>query len=314
MPTAQEYEKLMEIAQSSKAINPVQAVDRGAITQSYYTTPTTSKNYEKNRPAYEQSDAVGDAANALMQHTANRPQDYQSQYDGQISELIQNAMNRPAFNYDYSTDENYGEYARRYDEQGREALAGALEETEQLTGGYGNSYGDKVGAQTYQRWLQNRDLAMPAYMNQAYREYAGDAAQDAQNLAMLQEQEARDYGRYRDQVGDWRNDLSFLYTQYNAMSQQEYNRYLNDQSSWEADRAYWYKKAYDEQQQRNWEKEFDAQYGQKGGGGGGRRRDAAEYIDEHGIDPSNVITDVLAEAQRKRREKYEGGTARAIYV
>lgn len=301
MPTTQDYEKLLEIAQSSRAINP-QAVDRGAITQSYYTTPTTSKNYETGRPAYTQSEAVNDAGGALMEHAAAKPQAYQSQYDGQINELIGEALNRPKFSYDYSEDANYGEYAQRYEQQGKEALEGALAQTLQQTGGYGNSYGEKVGAQTYQRWLQNMNDVYPRMQAQAYQEYAGDAMQDAQNLAMLQAEENRQYGQYRDSLADWRNDLSYLYTQFSDMSQQEYERYMNDRDAWEADRAYWYKKAYDEQQQDNWEKEFDAQYGQRGGGG---RRNPV-YVDDHSIEASNTVTDVLAKAQEERRRKYEG--------
>jgi hypothetical protein len=53
------------------------------------------------------------------------------------------------------------------------------------------------------------------------------------------------------------------------MSEAEYNRYLNDQAAWEADRAYWYQKAYDEQQQRNWKAKFDMEYGGGDGGSGG---------------------------------------------
>jgi len=56
---------------------------------------------------------------------------------------------------------------------------------------------------------------------------------------------------------------------YSDMSEQEYQRYMNDSAAWEADRAYWYQKAYDEQQQKNWEKEFNAKYGGSSGGGGG---------------------------------------------
>jgi len=97
--------------------------------------------------------------------------------------------------------------------------------------------------------------------------HEGDVLRD--NLSMLQTEDEREYGRYRDTVGDWRDDLNYLYTAYSDMSQQEYNRYMNDRAAWEADRAYWYQKAYDEQQQRNWEKEFKARYGSGGGSSGG---------------------------------------------
>jgi hypothetical protein len=306
-----------QLTQSVQPKLPVPAVDRGAITQSFYTQPTNRKTYEKNRPVYQQSAAITDAANALKTHTANKPGQYQSQYGDELKEMIQGALNRPAFHYDYSQDPYYMDMTQKYDEQGREAMENALEDTEGLSAGYGNSYGDKVGAQTYQRWLQNRDASLfPKAQAQAYQEDAGDAAQDAANIGMLQSQDTREYGRHRDTVNDWRNDLNFLYTQLGDMSQQEYQRYLNDRDAWEKDRAYWYNRIYNEQQLAlEWEK-LNAQ--SRGGGGGRKPEPETEYIKEHGIDESNQITDVLRAAQEERRKKYEGKNAgkiaKGIYV
>jgi len=329
MPNEQDWRTLLAIAQESQAAKadvpaaqpvqqnaqpkmPVPAVDRGAITESFYTKPTNRKNYEKNRPVYKQSDAIQTAANALKAHTANKPGEYQSQYQEDIGAMIQNALERKPLVYDYSQDQNYGDYIARYDEQGRETMENALADTEQLTAGYGNSYGDRVGAQTYQRWLQNRDAAMlPRMQAQAYREDQADAAQDAANIGMLQSQDTREYGRHRDTVQDWRNDLNFLYTQLGDMSKQEYQRYLNDRDAWEKDRAYWYNRIYNEQQLAlEWEK-LNAQ----GRGGGGRRQEEEPvYVDDHGIDASNTVTDVLAAAQEARRRRYESNVSRANRV
>jgi len=246
-----------------------QQIDPSKITQSYYQVPTNSGNYETGRPVYTQSQAVQDAASALKQHQQNKPGEYVSTWNDEIQSMINQALNRPKFSYDFTEDPIYQMYADKYQTQGQQAMKGAMGESAALTGGYGNSYAQTAGQQAYQNYMLGLNDIIPTLRDQAYQQYRdeGDVLRD--NLSMLQTEDEREYGRYRDTVGDWRDDLNYLYTAYSDMSQQEYNRYMNDRAAWEADRAYWYQKAYDEQQQRNWEKEFKARYGSGGGSSGG---------------------------------------------
>lgn len=246
-------------------------VDPSAITQSYYKSPLTKDNYEtQQRPVYEQSQAVKDAAAQLNAHQANKPGEYQSQYGDEIQGLIDSLLNRDKFSYDYAADPMYQQYAQQYQRGGQMAMKDAMAESAALTGGYGNSYAQQVGQQTYQRHMEDLNNVIPELRDAAYNMYQDEGNAMRDNLSMLQGQDELDYGRYRDTVSDWRSDLDMLYTMYGDMSQEEYNRYMNDQAAWEADRAYWYQKAYDDQQQENWEKEFMASYGYGGGGSGGR--------------------------------------------
>lgn len=245
------------------------AVNPAGITQSFYTTPATAENYETTRPAYAQSEAVQQAAQAYQQQMAAKPGEYQGQYGDQIQQLIDQALNRKAFTYDYSTDPMYQMYAQEYQRGGQKAMQDAMAQGAALTGGYGNSYAQQVGQQTYQGYMENLYNQLPELRNAAYQMYEAEGNQLRDNLAMLQAQDESDYGRYRDTVTDWRADVDMLYNQYGDMSEAEYNRYLNDQAAWEADRAYWYQKAYDEQQQENWEQQFLATYGDGSTGGGG---------------------------------------------
>lgn len=257
-------------AASAGMINP------GAITQSFYQTPSTYDNYEEGRPTYSQSQAVQNAANALMQQQAAKPGEYESQWGDTIQQMINQALNRPAFSYDFSADPMYQQYAQQYQRGGQMAMDNAMAQSAALTGGYGNSYAQQVGQQTYQGYMEGLYNMLPELRNAAYQLYQDEGNTLRQNLAMLQGQDEMDYGRYRDTVTDWRSDVDMLYNMYSDMSEAEYNRYINDAAAWEADRAYWYQKAYDEQQQRNWEKEFNAKYGSGGGGGGGGGRKKQE--------------------------------------
>lgn len=252
-------------------VGTVKMPNAAQITQSYYQQPTTAENFDAQRPAYAQSQAVQDAAAAYQQHAANKPGQYQGRWDDQIQNMINNVLNQPDFSYDYSTDPLYQQYAQQYQRGGQMAMKDAIAESAALTGGYGNSYAQQVGQQTYQRYMEDLSGVIPELRNAAYAMYQDEADALRGNLSMLQGQDDRDYGRYRDTVGDWQTDLDMLYGMYNMMSEDEYNRYLNDAAAWEADRNYWYQKAYDQQQQANYEREFAMQYGDGTGGGGGSR-------------------------------------------
>ena len=245
--------------------------DPSGITQSYYKAPATSEDFDaQTRPVYEQSQAVKDAGNMLTQAQANKPGEYKSQYGDQIQGMIDNILNREKFSYDYAADPMYQQYAQQYQRGGQMAMKNAMAESAALTGGYGNSYAQQVGQQTYQQYMENLAGKIPELRDAAYNMYQAEGNAMRDNLGMLQGQDELDYGRYRDLVGDWRNDIDMLYNMYNLMSQEEYNRYLNDAAAWEQDRAYWYQQAYDALQQANWEKQFNAQYGDQTGGGGRR--------------------------------------------
>ena len=291
------------------------AVDPSAITQSYYTAPTNATNYEQGRPVYSQSQAVQDAAGALKEHQAAKPGEYQSTYNEQIQDLINEVLNRPKFTYDATVDPTYQQYAQQYQRLGKRAMDDSMSRGAALTGGYGNSYAQQAGQQAYQGYMEELAGQIPALRQQAYTEYQNEGDRLRDNLAKLQGQDDREYAMFRDLMSDWQTELNYLYTQYSDMSQQEYQRYMNDSAAWEADRAYWYQKAYDAQQQANWQAEFNARYGGKSSGGGsGSRRSSGgdgenkDYADntrgqsttaEHSIVASNTITAPLAEYRRR---------------
>lgn len=280
MNNSTDWKKLLEEQQQAgmnaeKQETRQTAADPSAITQSYYKSPTTYENFEtESRPVYEQSQAVQDAAAKLNEHQANKPGAYEGQYGDQIQGMIDSILNREKFSYDYAADPMYQQYAQQYQRGGQLAMKGAMAESAALTGGYGNSYAQQVGQQTYQQYMENLAGKIPELREAAYNMYQDEGAAMRDNLGMLQGADDRDYGRWRDAVGDWRTDLDMLHNMYSLMSETEYNRYLNDAAAWEADRAYWYQKAYDALQQANWDKEFNIKYADelnRGSGGGGSR-------------------------------------------
>ena len=161
-----------------------------------------------------------------------------------------------------------------------------------MTGGFGSSYAQNVGQQTYQGYLQQLNNVIPELQQNAYGMYVDEGNSMVTNLGLLQDMDNMDYGRYRDTVDDYYRDLQYYYNRYNDMSDREYDRYANDLNAWLADREYWYNKSQDEQAQSNWEAEFDLAKDKVSGGGGGSSgsrddyEDDGEYVNPVGYDAS----------------------------
>lgn len=122
-------------------------------------------------PVYQESDAVKNAQQQLQQQIANKPGDYQSQWQGQLDSLFQQIQNKKPFQYDINTDALYQQAAQQYIQQGQKAMMDTMGQAAALTGGYGNSYAQSVGQQTYQGYLQGLYEQMPQYAQLALDRY-----------------------------------------------------------------------------------------------------------------------------------------------
>ena len=128
--------------------------------------------------------------------------DFSSSYDEQITELYNKIVSREPFKYDPMSDSLYGQYREQYAQMGRMAMRDSMGKAAALTGGYGNSYAQKVGQQEYDEYLQKLGEVMPELYAAAYQRYKdqGDALESQyQRLTKLERDE---YERYRDQVED----------------------------------------------------------------------------------------------------------------
>ena len=268
----------------------------GSISGSSSSHKTTSDwlaDYEGNRPTYTPSDDLEDLLGKLEDFEANRPGDYNSQYRDQIDDLLNSILNREDFQYDFSKDPLYQQYKDQYTQNGRVAMQDAMGQAAAMTGGFGSSYAQNVGQQTYQGYLQQLNNVIPELQQNAYGMYVDEGNNMVTNLGLLQDMDNMDYGRYRDTVDDYYRDLQYYYNRYNDMSDREYDRYANDLNAWLQDRNYWYNKSQDEQAQSNWEAEFDLAKNKVSGGGGGGRggsrddyEDDGEYVNPVGYDAS----------------------------
>ena len=154
------------------------------------------------------------AGAALAEHEANPPKPYQSKYGTQIQSLLDNLLNRESFNYDAAADPLYQQYAEQYNRGGQMAMKNAMAQSAALTGGYGNSYAQQVGQQAYQGYMQELSGMIPQLQQAAYDMYRDEGDTMRGNLGMLQGMDDTDYGRYRDEVGDYWTMMDYLYGKY----------------------------------------------------------------------------------------------------
>lgn len=252
--------------------------------------------YEKKE--YVESDAVRQAKANLEAQQAMKPGAYQSQWQQGLNDIMNKIQNRDKFTYDLNGDALYQQYKDRYIQQGQQAMMDTMGQAAALTGGYGNSYAQTVGQQTYQGYLQGLNDKVPELYQLALGKYQMEGDELMNKYGLLADQEQRDYGRYRDTVADFQNDLNMLQGIYESERGFDYGKYSDDRNfgynQYVDDRNYEYQLGRDQisdqqwmdaflyQQERDkvadeqWLKEFeeaqrqyDQNYAKSSGGGGG---------------------------------------------
>lgn len=210
---------------------------------------------------YQESDTVTQAQDALNAQLAQKPGAYQSQWQSQLDEVINKIMNREKFSYDLNGDALYQQYKDKYIKQGKMAMGDAIGQASAMTGGYGNSYAQSVGQQAYQAQLENLNDVVPELYQMAYDKY-NQEGQDLYNQAsLLGSQEERDYGRYRDSVGDWQTERDYLAGRYDSEREYDYSKYNNEREfaygQYADDKTYAYNEYRNAIADEQWKAEFD---------------------------------------------------------
>lgn len=209
---------------------------------------------------YTPGSAVQQAQAYLNQVQSRRPGEYQSQWDGELTELYNRIANRKPFSYDIGTDPVYQQYREQYQRQGRLAMQDTMGQAAALTGGYGSTYGEQVGQQAYNAYLQNLNDVVPDLYNAAYNRYRDEGTDLYNQYGLLSDRENQAYSRYRDTVNDYYSDLSDARSAYDSAYSRDYNQ-------WSDQLSYWSQKAANENSA--YLQQLAAQSRASGGSGGG---------------------------------------------
>lgn len=205
--------------------------------------------YEKKK--WEESDELKKQQQALEAYKANKPVDYSSPNKILSDEALKNWQNYKPFEYDVNTDALFKQYRNNYMTQGKLAMQDAMGQAAALTGGYGSSFGQNVGQQAYQGYLQKLNEVVPQLQEGAYNRYLQGKDDAYANWQTLQALEEQDYGRYMDEYNKYNAEYDRLLDEYNNAYDREYSQYqYEDQMD--------YQRYQDALSQENWQKQFDA--------------------------------------------------------
>ena len=179
---------------------------------------------------YEMGEDATAAKDALDAHNANKPGEYQSQWQNKLDTLMNQIMNRDKFSYDLNGDALYQQYKDKYIQQGKLAMADTMGQAAAMTGGYGSSYAQSVGQQAYQSSLDNLNDIVPELYQMALNQYNQEGQDLYNQYGLVMDRENTDYGRYRDTVGDWQNDRNYLQGVYSDERSFDYGKYSDDRN------------------------------------------------------------------------------------
>lgn len=161
---------------------------------------------------------------------------YQSKWQQGLDDTMEKILNREKFSYDLNGDALWNQYKDQYTQQGKMAMLDTMGQAAAMTGGYGNSYAQTVGQQTYQGYLQQMNEMIPELYQLALSKYQMEGDELMDQYGLLADQDDREYNRYvddrnyeyqvgRDQVADSQWQQEFDYQQdRDAVSDQRYDQ------------------------------------------------------------------------------------------
>lgn len=134
---------------------------------------------------------------------------YTDEYDDRINALYAQITGRRNFNYDLNADALWQQYQDSYTQMGKQAMRDSMGRAAALTGGYGSSYGQAVGQQQYDQYLQELGDVVPELYESAYQKWADEGDRLFQQYGILTDRQAQDYARYQDEYNKWLTERSY---------------------------------------------------------------------------------------------------------
>lgn len=235
---------------------------------------------------YVAGQRVTEAQNALDQHQASRPQDYQSLWAPQRDQVFQQIQNREPFRYNANEDPLWQQAKEQYIRGGRLAMMDTMGQAAALTGGYGSSYAQQVGQQAFQSYLQGLNGKLGEYYQMARDNYDREGQNLKDLYGMLGDRDAEDYARWNDRLNLWLSDRNYLGDVARDARDYDINLYNNNRSfdygqfrdevadeQWQAQMDF-------QREQWEWQKaQAEAAASRRGGGGGGSGKPKYTYDD-----------------------------------
>lgn len=239
----------------------------------------TASGSTEAKPMYQRSDRVNEYYNKTRNLEKNKPDEFESKYEDQISSILDNIMNRPKFSYtseDMVNDDLYKMYRDQYMRQGNLAMRDTMGNAAALTGGYGNTYASAAGQQAYDNYVAQLNNKALDFYDRAYQRYADEGQNLYNQMNVVTGLDNTDYQRYRDGVNDYYNDLNYYNGRYNQEYGYDYGEYQDRVAADQWAQEFAFQKQQAAQEQANWEAEMALRRQAAASSGGGRGRSSSK--------------------------------------
>lgn len=184
-------------------------------------SPSLASGYDpSSNAAYN---AAISALNAALEQTPT----YAGTYDAQLQEIYDKIMNRDPFTFDLNSDILYNQYKDQYVRLGQLAMMDTMGQAAALTGGYGSSYSQAVGQQTYNAYLQQLNEIVPDIYQMAYDRYMQEGNELQNQYAVTSDMQQGEYQRYQDALNNWWNQVNYYTGRADTAYSQGQNEYWN---------------------------------------------------------------------------------------
>lgn len=127
-------------------------------------------------------------------------------------EYLDEYKNRDPFEYNIDSDALYQQYKDNYIQQAQLARDDTMGKAAALTGGYGNSYAQTVGQQTYNQYLNQLNAVTPELYSMAYNRYQQEGNDLLNMYSLYKEREDQAYTRDQNDKATAKSDLINLMT------------------------------------------------------------------------------------------------------
>lgn len=178
------------------------------------------------------------AVNKNEKETETKAPKYSSNYTSAIKDNLTKVMSNGRFSYNADSDKLFGQYKDSYEKAGQKAMEDTVGNASLLTGGYANSYAVTAGQQAYNEYMQKLSDKIPELEKRAYERYRDDEDSAYRRLGTLMELENTDYGRYRDEIGDYNANRQFEYNKSKDEIAQKNRDQEFEREKFESDRKY----------------------------------------------------------------------------
>lgn len=173
------------------------------------------------------SDAAYQQALSMLENVQNNVPTYAGTYDAKLNEIYDKIINREKFSYDVNADPLYSQMKDQYVQLGNMAMMDTMGQAAALTGGYGNSYGQMVGQQAYQGYLQQLNDKVPELYGMALDQYNQEGQDLYNQFAMVGDLRDDEYGRYQDAMDRYWQDVDYHTSRVDNAYDQGYNNWYN---------------------------------------------------------------------------------------